>query len=219
MIRNLKALGLALVAVFAMSALVASAAQANFTVEGGGSATVKPVTTSEFQKFKTSLGTLKCSTVGGEGTFSNEASEITVHNISYTNCKNVLSVFPVTVDFPSGCHYTFTTAEPTTEAEVHLTCGEGESITITIFPSGDEKHEEAPVCTYHIFGPQTFPIEYHNVTHNEHMAVEVTANEAPVATSHDGSLCGTGSETAHYTGTFVAAGESGGKPVGVTVHS
>ena len=211
MTRNLKALGLALVAVFAMSAVVASAAQA-FTeveVEGGGSATITAVTPST-QVFQTEIGKLRCSEVHGEAAVSNGASSVTAENISYANCA-ALFTFPVTVDFPSTCHYTFTIPANA----VDLACSSG-SVTVTVFEASDTEHKNSPVCTYHIFPQTGIPATYSNVEHESKMAGKITTSSAGVKTTREGPLCGSGEETALYTGNFVAAGESGGKAVGVT---
>jgi len=226
MTRKLKAMGAALVAVLAISALVASAAQAQFTVEGGGSATVTMEASSTNQTLKAAFGSIKCKKLHGTGSFTSGANELTIENVEYTECSALAGLDPVTVDFNTHCHYIFTsntTSNPKKE-EVHLSCSEG-SITITFFPSGTPTpHEEhaSPICVFHIFAPetatQTFPVTYDNVTlANGKMGVEVTFSEVALNTTHEGSLCGSGEETMHYTGTSRVSGTSGGSPVGITV--
>jgi len=86
MIRNLKALGLALVAVLAMSAVVASAAQAvpQYTC-GSYSCTSTGSNTSGSETFTTEGGTVQCDSHFASASLSSASSTLTV-TPSYSNC-------------------------------------------------------------------------------------------------------------------------------------
>src|ERR1041384_5765759 len=117
MIRNLKILGLALVASLAVGALGASAASATdlFTTENGES--VLLTGTSHNGRFTITAGSnllFECTTSSFAGTAQNGASEVTVEP-SYTGKVNATphgsscssSIGDFTFD-QEGCHYTFT---------------------------------------------------------------------------------------------------------------
>jgi hypothetical protein len=143
MIRNLKVLSIALAAAFAMSAVVASAASAEFKYHSEidhtiitGSQVIETVTTTAF-------GTVKCKKATFEGTTTTKTeTELTI-TPDLKECK----AFGVnaTVDI-NGCHYLFTT--PTTftttggtkdlHAEMHLECNTGLGSTIVWTAPGCE---------------------------------------------------------------------------------
>ena len=162
MIRNLKIFGLALVAVFAMSALVASAASANaaywFTSDGdwtalSGSQGATPDT------FTTDAGTLSCTTATYSG--STAATTTTTMKLapSYGGCTLKPLPGTATIDM-NGCEYEFhadgqtttggvpngkfdtetTIVCPTTTSPSHVT----HDITVTVVLAGVNK------CTIHI---------------------------------------------------------------------
>ena len=235
MIRNIKALGLALVAVFAMSAMAASAAQA----EGEGAPDfwaaqypahieATPDPGSGRQVLTSPFGKVRCEEVQGTAVLNERSNELTSEEIGYSGDCTALGLFPTTVD-AEGCHFTFTVEETetasTSNGSVHLDCPEGTgSITVTIFEVGSEPPhpEEELICTIHIPGGQTFGgITYHNIeTEDGIMHVTVEANTGGVIhESHEGSLCGTGtSETDSYTGSFIAsATNSKGEPINTTI--
>ena len=227
MIRNIKALGLALVAVFAMSVLAASAAQA----EGEGTpdfwaaeypATIKATTDPGAGKqvftSKPLGGKVRCNDPGGVGTLGGRSNELTAEEISFTGeCKG-LGIFPATVD-SEGCHFTFTvetTVNATTSTgSVHLVCP-GTSrggITVTLFPFGTvPPHETTPVCTIHIPEGQTFGgITYHNIETKDgtmHVTVEANVSEE-IEASYEGEQCeGLHSTEDSFEGTFIASAEN-----------
>jgi hypothetical protein len=128
MTRNLKALGLALVAAFAMSAIAASAAQAE------GAPTLTPasypawLTTSALgeQVYTFSNGNQwRCTNVGGHATIEKAGvgdTEVTLTDVSYTGCWAIVgkSTLPATVDM-TGCDYKFSGGE--TEGTDHFVNG------------------------------------------------------------------------------------------------
>jgi hypothetical protein len=242
MIRNLKALGLALVAVFAMSAMAASAAQAEeadfftghttlgeeenvFThgnIEAVGHGT---------QRFDTSLGTFSCEEVRGTATLAEESDTLTAENIEYTGC-DALGVFPTGVNM-NGCHYTFdagqmTGAESATGSFVIEGCSSG-GITINVYAFGtstEEVHNETGevICEIHVpeQTPTEGPISYENVEDPEtgKDALTVEAEEVKVHTEITaGTACNEGVDTnAVYTGGFTAtAKDNKGNPIDAAV--
>jgi hypothetical protein len=113
MTRNLKALGLALVAVFALSAVAASAASAEGVITSDGSVTLKGTETGTGQnKFEAFGATVECpgSTFTGHKInvtphelIPNGANAVTI-NPTYVNCFEGTS--PLTIDM-NGCDFTF----------------------------------------------------------------------------------------------------------------
>jgi len=143
--RKLKALGLALFAAFAMSAIGAQAASADlFTSAAEGEATVLTSSADEPHEFKYSGGTVKCAVTNFSGTQTgNEATELTI-TPTYEECT--FSGEPAAVR-TNHCDYNFTTETVEGFAVVHVECeNAGEHIEVEI-PSWDH-------CTLTI-APQT----------------------------------------------------------------
>jgi hypothetical protein len=92
MILNLKVLGLALVAVFATSALIVSAAQATNAAFEADSTTVNAKykieqdgnTETGLQTIETEFGNIECQTFTGNGTVAKKATEVTFNDVHYT---------------------------------------------------------------------------------------------------------------------------------------
>jgi hypothetical protein len=154
MIHRLKALGLALTAVLAMCALVASASQAagSFTY---GAGTVKLDITqdpaSPIHKFTIDAGSFSCNEVHAHSTVFN-ATDITTTGLTYQNSGSAdtcpASIGTATLN-ANGCGYTLTAGETlnameTTAAETHFVCPAGKVMSWTV----------AGLCTLE-FGPQT----------------------------------------------------------------
>ena len=162
MIRNLKVFGLALVAAFAMSALVASAASANaaswFTSDGDWT-TLSGTQGGTPDTFTTHAGTLSCSSATYTGSTSATTTTTMKLAPSYSGCS--LSPLPghAIIDM-NGCEYEFhtdgqettggvpngkfktetTIVCPTTTSPSHVT----HDITVTVTLTG------IPKCTIHI---------------------------------------------------------------------
>jgi hypothetical protein len=142
MIRNLKALGLVLVAVFAMSAVAASGASAavEFNAEAGTTKLTATNQTGTEDKFVTDAGEIHCKTTTAEGTVATfPTTSVTFSKVAYDECKGPLNV-TVTVDM-HGCGYQFsagaTDAEGNFEGSARITgCETGKVIEVT-----------APGCT------------------------------------------------------------------------
>jgi len=140
MIRNLKGLGVAFVAMLAVGAAAASAAQAapaHFTAEKG---TTKITGTSEGtnnQVFTTAAGAIEC-----HGSFTSENEPTTTEELtvkgSYGPCNKLFGIEPK-VNM-GGCHYTFHAGEYDSEKDAStgtadLVCNETEGnefITISV---------------------------------------------------------------------------------------
>lgn len=216
MIRNLKALGLALVAVFAMSAIAASAAQAGHYT-GGANPTILDGSATTNQVFETeSELPLTCTTVAaGAGTEipGGTATTITVNPV-YTNCSSLVNN-DTTVTM-NGCDYTFT--EPTTNGgnadlgtiPVDLHCPAGHKIevhiytssshatsfcTVTIFPWNEAEGEEA---TEQSVGT----VSYENTTSVSPKVVHVTANISGLSYTEHGALCPDGNTVLKHNGVY-----------------
>ena len=120
--RKLKVLGLALVAVCALSALSAASASANYNIASGsgGSITGNQVTSNVFT---TDVGNVTCTIVTFTGSQATETAETLTVTPKFETCK--LAGQKVTVDPTEGCKFLFekpTTTEPvgTTDANVRV---------------------------------------------------------------------------------------------------
>jgi hypothetical protein len=236
MMRNLKALGLALVAVVALGAIVAQAAQAKFdtiTTFPTEPAIVK-VAADPLEKPQVftavpggfSVTCQKVSTVGG--TVTDKATEVTGEP-RYEECKNSLGG-EATVN-SNGCHYKFTSETNASEhAEVHLICGseatEPKGAGITISTAG---------ATLTI-GTQTLRgVHYTNETTSPgtseremHITLSATVEKSIHYTCSPAFTCGiagiptTGTEATYkgkatVTGVEDIAGQEGPNKIGLTV--
>jgi hypothetical protein len=142
MIRNIKVLGLALVAVLAMSVVaVGSASAAEFTasaypVEGEGGQTTP-------HKLTIQGSAVECSTATFRGSLSAASTELDITPV-YEGCK-AFGFLNMTVN-TNGCTYKFTAGTGSGDnytGGVHIVCPAGKSITVV-----------AATCTVHI-PPQT----------------------------------------------------------------
>jgi hypothetical protein len=226
--RNLKALGLALVAMVAMSAIVAQAAQAKFdtlrTYPAGSNAFVKVAAdpSEPTQKFtavtKGFFVTCQSVTTTGSGganaTIGDKATEVTGEP-HYTNCKNSLGG-EATVE-SDGCHYKFTSETDASEhAEAHLICGSESGATA---PNGPGITIKTAGATITVTGGQTLRgIHYSNETTSPgtderemHVTLNATVEDSIHYTCSPAFTCGiagiptTGTE-ATYTGRATVTG-------------
>jgi hypothetical protein len=230
MIRNFKALGLAVVAVLAMSAVVSSAAQAavNYTSTTG----VYPATVSGTQSTTHNFviggnRTLTCDEAKFSGALTAASTEITItptYGSATTACHVILleNTFDATVTVNS-CDYLFT--EPTAgelKAAVHVLCPGTNKIVIDVYNGHNVAHTEANlICKYSI-APQT-PAGTVQMTNNATTPKSVTAHAAitgVAVTREFGTLaaCGAASQTATYTGDTLLKGfNEGGTEIGADV--
>lgn len=205
MIRNLKALGLALVAVLALGAITASSALAAFEAEG----TPVRVTRSanNTQEFTYNEGVVtKCTTVGGSGEQAISPSEDFRFNPTLSGCT--FPAFGATAEVSmNGCGYTFTSAMGSTSMSTHIACPEGQSIDITVKTFG------STLCDLHI-APQTpgGTIAASNVGSGTTREFKISLNVNGISGTRTGSsLCGPAtSTTGTYSGEVNLTGETTG---------
>jgi hypothetical protein len=219
MTRNLKALGLALVAALAVSVAFASAAQATtdpleitcedypctLTAENiSHNGTINHI-------YKVGGTTLECTHVTATGTIEAEVEndEVTF-TPEYTGCTAKPGSLPVTVTM-NGCAYIFHGGNVTPGEEHHfnegtvtIECPKDKNIEIHVYSNAANHASGTSLCTYHV-GPQTIgggdQITYTNTTGSPD-DVDVTINEAVTAITKTsgGILCPTGGGVATYTG-------------------
>jgi hypothetical protein len=166
MIRNLKALGLLVVAAFAMTAIGASAAHAqpaNFQA-GSYTATVRGVQTTE-NTLSNGIRSVSCATANLTGGLPAASTTITIES-SYSNCTgNGNTTATVTTN---GCDYTLhvvtKTATDTGTGSVTIMCPPGQAIQVDIWATG-KAHNEPKLCRLEV--PEQGPvggIEWHDIT-------------------------------------------------------
>jgi hypothetical protein len=185
MMRKFKTLGLAMVAVLAMSAVVASAASAQFT------ANAYPTTGTATSALGNDVFTVDGSSVECAGHFEGtlkEASTTLTVTPTYSNCK-AFGFASATVAM-NGCDYLFHDVGSNTAGQVSVHCPAGKNIVIT-----------AGNCVVDV-GTQTPPLKtvtYGNAHPNVTVKANVTGITANVTT--DGFLCplsGTGHKSSSY---------------------
>jgi hypothetical protein len=222
MVRNLKVLGLAAAALFAVNALVASGAQAaKLSTESGGSTVIEADQVEGGHVFSVEGNNVTCTTAHfvsvAKGTntttaVANGATEVTVHP-TYTGCT-AFGIVGATVT-TTGCNYTITApgsiSEPAMEvaAKLNLECSGTNKIIIDA--NGFGAHCTATVASQAVESG----LKYINTTETP-MTVMLNANEAPVVTdiTLDEGLCPfekakTG-VIGEYTGNTTAEGVSTG---------
>jgi hypothetical protein len=134
MARNLKALGLALLAAFALSAVVAQAASAvvhHFDTDHiGEELKVKALGTQEFFTTTNDPNTwIKCTEAGGSGSLPELTNADVTFAPTFGGCKAKVGASEVTANVtPRGCKFTFTGKTTHTEGE---TAGEHAAVHIT----------------------------------------------------------------------------------------
>jgi hypothetical protein len=206
MIRNLKALGLALVAVFAMSAVVASGAQAEQFYHSSATPTTLSGTIGSTNIFHVpGAGTVECNTASFPGTVvGTTVSEIRVTPV-YTGC--VAFGFATTDIITTECHYLFTTPTTTgttSHAPLHVECTGANKIKITPTFFG------ASVCTVEV-GSQTpgGVVDFENKSSSavppvpeSHVLVTSTAT----GISHTAGCGGSAAADGTYTGSVTVKG-------------
>ena len=216
MIRNLRALGIAFVAVFAMSAVAASAAHATAAHiragEGVGNAeiVVEQDPTVPTQTFKTHAGNVTCAKFSAVYNGVATAKTATLEKVAYTECE--LGGLAATVNFGT-CDYTLG------EGETFEAMGRGP---VTLGPAGCEVTIKTLKCTVTVKGAQTFAnaITYTNVQTTgkpEEITGHASTNTIEYTTS---ATCPGGAITLNtgvYEGTFTARAFQGGGQVNLTV--
>ncbi|HEU5105064.1 MAG TPA: hypothetical protein VFU11_04425 [Solirubrobacterales bacterium] len=186
MTRNLKALGLALIAVFAMGAIVASSASAtsfHFNSNAADGHTILNGEQIGVHKFNTTAGEVTCEVAKFTGTTtSNTVTDVTIKP-TYEKCHIVIfgSKVSATVNM-NGCEYTATShqtvAGVTTAATIHLVNCTKEAEVVAAGCT-------VKIATGQTLGGQTFS--------NGAGDVKLVTNTEGIKYSHSGFTCGTGS--------------------------
>jgi hypothetical protein len=151
MLRHLKALCLASVAVFALTA-VASASASEFKSENATSTFMHGVQIGSGDVFHTNAGNVTCTSATYAGTQAGASSTTATVAPTYSGCTGFLISATIHMN---GCEYKFeeptvTTAGVTYHGAIEIVCPEGKEITVTAISAGTTK------CTIHIPGGQTF---------------------------------------------------------------
>lgn len=189
MTRKLKVLGLALVAMFAMSAVAASAQAAQFqAAEYPASITAHSAESDNF--FVTDVGIVECSTHHFEGSANEATTTLTVVPI-YKNCE----AFGLEAEVDTNsCHYLF-----------HLHEGSGPVYTMTVdidcTETGDAIKVITPACVI------TVP-EQNGLTHvlaeNAGGDVAIEAEVGGIEYEKEGAICsGVGTEGEYFGSALV----------------
>jgi hypothetical protein len=216
MARNFKILGLALVAVFATSAFVASAAQATAGEFSWDSGTVKLDATNNGGDHILTItaGTIKCNTVTWNASVSGTGSaSITGKEITYDDaggsadvCRGPLGTAPK-IEM-NGCHYRFNAGTTVASAPNGHTTGTMDIVNCT---NADKSiTTNAPGCILHFpeqngVGPVTFKTATNAATGKEDIGVTIAATN--IKYKHTGFLCGNGeASNGAYSGTFTVTG-------------
>lgn len=190
MTRNLKVLGLAVVAALALVALAASSAsatnprfhteQAHTALNGSQEGT---------NTFKVNAGTVHCATA----TFTGTSSVVTPTELTiapnYQGCKITTVTFETleaVVDM-NGCHYLFTPS-----GQVHLTCPTA-PIRVT-----------APLCTVTVHPQTVEKVDYTNVDVEKTRSTTVTSTATGLAYTQS-SLCPGGGAGSFTNGTYAGS--------------
>jgi hypothetical protein len=195
MTRNLKVMGLAVVAALALTAVVASAASA---AEFHSSTTNTKITGAQTttHQFVTDPGTVTCK----KATFSGEQAAKTAASItitpSYTECTlaTIFGNIAVTVNF-NGCDYTFDAT-----GLVHIECPAGKNVVVS-----------GPGCTVTVPAQTVNKVSYSNTGVAGARDIDVNAEASKIKYSYTGFTCGSGSGTENgtYTGLTTVQGSSG----------
>ena len=218
---KLKALGLGLLAVLAMSALAVTNASAirsgHFSQDSGGTATITGTQTSTHKvKFHTDHGTpIECTSAHYHGKATTATTQEILVTPTYSDCHTEGSATNIPVH-TNECHFKFTsnsnasTHSPTEDATTGLVCPPGVSGVIVTHPN----------CTMRM-PPQTVKgVTYTTITVNNKHAItlNVTVNTA-ITAHYEGGICiflGT-THQGSMTGSAIVEGfDSKGNPINLT---
>ncbi len=227
MIRNLKTLGLALAAVFAMSVMAASAVQAapTFTAESypaTGDSELDTVNT-----FTSQGRVVKCTTYTYVSTLAAASTTMTA-TPSYSGCTATVlgKTFPVTITM-NGCDFLFHATNPSGPnpylATADLVCTGSNDVVIHLYETAAKHTANEPSCTFTI-KPQT-GLEHVALTNGINaktgkadVTAKVTAEKISTIVTGSEVTCGTTNATSKYEGSITLVGTtSGGTAQGISV--
>lgn len=200
MIRNLKVMGLALVALLAMSVL-ASSASAQF--ESEAAETRLTVSSNDMQKFAPAKGgtAVECTTIslGTASVQSGKANTTVTINPTYSNCETFLG--SATAVTTNGCQYVFHSAAGSTTGTTDVECPAGKVIEITV----------GSICKYTI-GTQTglSSVKFSNKGTGTTREVVVEPNVEGITSTRTTNdfFCPAGGTTGTYVGNATTTGET-----------
>lgn len=214
MIRNLKALGLALVAVFALSAMAASAASAAdlFHAEGKNNKFTGKQDGTTNDVFTTTAGTVECNNATYEGSQAEETASEAEVTAAYSECTAFGGFAGATVHM-NTCRYLFTINATGTGGTAHIKCTTpGDSITVTATSLGTTK------CVVHVPEQTIGGITYTNIGSGATREITVDVSTTGMTYTHTsgtgfGACTGAGTTVQHdgkYSGKDVITGETSG---------
>jgi hypothetical protein len=207
MTRNIKALGLAVVAVLALSAVAASGAQAASFMSSEAGATLNGTQTNT-NIFEVSGGRqITCTSVTFSGTASGTESAEQEVSPSYSGCHSSIlggEEIPATVTL-NGCtflfHATTTITASEISAHVHIICPAGHSIEVHVYANSTKHNENKPLCTYSI--PPADNLETVRISNgaNNDLNINAMVGVPYTRVSGNSTNCGPASGTEEYRGT------------------
>jgi hypothetical protein len=205
--RKIKILGLTLVAIFALTAVAASAASAHEVTAGAYEANVSGEQTTT-NTLSNGVREVTCANATFTGALTAAAPSITFVPV-YTNCTGNAST-TATIDM-NGCDYIVTPTAASgiaNNASVTVNCTGTNEITITIWATG-KAHTEAKLCTLGV-PHQTVLAKYTNTANG--IDLVFAANTLTVKRLEGTAVnCGKESTTAGtYTGTVAATAKHAG---------
>lgn len=228
MSRNLKALGLSMVAALALGSVIASAAQAEGHFKAGKyPASLTGTSTGTHTLNITGATKISC----GESTFSS-SEELAAESESvgvwwnYRFCSNT-NGFPMWI-MSNGCSLTWSVSKlvsPTTATGAQTyNCPGGQELQYVLFASAQKEAENIPLCTYGI--PSQGPlatIGYENVGSGSTASVNMAINAGSIKVNvvKGGKFfCGAAAGetlTAQYTGNLNLTAKNAGVQTGLAI--
>jgi len=212
MIRNLKFLGIALVAALAMSSVFAAAASADVITSESASSTTITGKQGGTDTFKVDGGEVKCTTVTYTGSFSSGASSALL-TPTYSGCT--FAGLASTIDM-NGCQYRGNIqAGSSTGATVDIVCTGSNEITVTAPSVGTKKcilHIPAQTGLTSATGTNigsgttregTGDININNIKYSQTAGTAETGNCATADNTTGGTYTGTAVFTGSVSGTHV----------------
>ncbi|HYJ21926.1 MAG TPA: hypothetical protein VEW07_07885 [Solirubrobacterales bacterium] len=221
-----KVLGLALIAVLALSAFSATASQGAVVTAGAYPATLtaKDVKTvhGELARLTTGNGAryLECSTATLAATISEAKTEVEI-TPTYSECfSNGLTTVPATITV-NGCTFKLH-ATTTASGQATVVCPAGKQIEVHVYENAVKHEENKPLCTYDIAaqGPITGAKlgvvnagkanEGISVNLNELAKFNFTSTMGPLSVCGVNATSGHAATTGSLRGEYVITGKSGG---------
>lgn len=202
MTRKLKTLGLALVAVFAMTAVVAANASAHYVFTSAAANTSLTGAQVGNHTFVTAGQTIQCTTAKFSGTQTGTEATAVPITPTYEGCTYAVGAKTADVTM-NGCTYNFTGATTASgHGTVHVLCPVGKVIEVHL-----TNFNGAETCTLTI-GAQIATNGYTAVNNGNHVDVTATANVK--ITPHGGGGCSL-LITGKYSGVTTLEGFTDGK--------